>query len=363
MFKSYYFTRYRNLLRSYRRIKRGPMYVAVFLVISVSCFGNQFMHMVGKEAMSMHCLAAYLSEDSLEEPWRVASIMDYYQESGREEASGLQIVYGPDNYTVLGGPKEESSTSVKETFVTDMTFSAMRSNYFAVDATTVFPEGLVTPQELFSKDLSLEQTTEPQVLIFHTHASEGYSDSREGTEEDTVVGVGEVLAEYLRESGYVVIHDKTKYDVEDGVVNRDVSYNNALDGLEAMLEKHPTIEVIIDVHRDSGAKRVTEVDGRATAQVMLFNGMCRNSNGPISYLPNDNLASNLAFSLQLKCLGDEVYPNFMKRIYLKSYRYNMHLVERDLLVEVGTVNNTVSEAKAAMKPFSELLIRVLQGEN
>lgn len=335
----------------------------MLVLIAVSCFGDRFMQFVGQEAMSMHCMAAYLSEDASAEPWFMVSTMDYYEESVEEEPQELQIVYGPDNYTVLGGAEEDASSSVEETFVTNMTFSAMRSNYFAVDATTAFPEGLVTPQELFSKDLSLEQITEPQILIFHTHASEGYSDSREGTEEDTVVGVGAVLAEYLREAGYVVIHDKTKYDVEDGVVNRDVSYNNALDGLEAMLEKYPTIEVIIDVHRDSGAKRVTEVDGKATAQVMLFNGMCRNSNGPISYLPNENLASNLAFSLQLKCLGDELYPNFMKRIYLKGYRYNMHLVERDLLAEVGTVNNTVGEAKAAMKPFSELVIRVLQGEN
>lgn len=288
--------------------------------------------------------------------------MSFYTEANElPDSPQLQIEYGVDNYTVIENNKE-SKDGIRQLPETVPAFAELRSQYFIVDATTSFPEGIVTPEELLVKDLSVEMSDNPQILIFHTHASEMYSDSREGAWEDTVVGVGEVLAEYLREAGYNVIHDKTRYDVEDGVVNRDVSYNNALVGLEKNLEKYPTIEVIIDVHRDSGAKRIAQVGGKTTAQVMLFNGMCRNANGPISYLPNENLPGNLAFSLQLKQLGDVRYPNFMKRIYLKGYRYNMHLVERALLAEVGTEQNTVEEAKAAMKPFSELLIETLGGE-
>ncbi len=289
--------------------------------------------------------------------------ISFYTEANELPGSPeLQIEYGVDNYTVIESTQNNES-KFRDLPETVPAFAELRNQYFIVDATTSFPEGIVTSEELLAKDLSVEMSDDPQILIFHTHASETYSDSREGAWEDTVVGVGEVLAEHLRDAGYNVIHDKTRYDVEDGVVNRDVSYNNALVGLEENLKKYPSIEVIIDVHRDSGAKRVAQVGGKTTAQVMLFNGLSRNANGPISYLPNENLPGNLAFSLQLKQLGDERYPNFMKRIYLKGYRYNMHLVERALLAEVGTEQNTVEEAKAAMKPFSALLIETLNGES
>ena len=52
----------------------------------------------------------------------------------------------------------------------------------------------------------------------------------------------------------------------------------------------------------------------------------------------------------------------MHRIYLKSYRYNMHLKERYLLVELGTQKNTTAEAMASMKPFAEILAAVLSEE-
>ncbi len=142
-----------------------------------------------------------------------------------------------------------------------------------------------------------------------------------------------------------------------------MSYSQALKGLEKVLEKYPSIEVIIDLHRDSGEARCTTVNGVKTAQIMLFNGMSRTAENPIDYLPNENLPANLAFSLQLKITGDNLYPGYMKRNYLKSYRYNMHLRPRDLLVEVGTGKNTVAEAYQAMVPFSEILDAVLSGAN
>ena len=92
---------------------------------------------------------------------------------------------------------------------------------------------------------------------------------------------------------------------------------------------------------------------------MLFNGLCRNTQGVLSYLPNENLLDNLAFSFQMKLLGDEMYPGLMNKIFLKDYRYNMHLAERYLLIELGTDQNTVEEARNAMEPLSDVLAQVL----
>lgn len=242
----------------------------------------------------------------------------------------------------------------------DLTY--LKENLYIVNATTKMTEAEFDVAYFMEKDLSLEKSSEPQILIFHTHGSEGFSDSRAGEVADTIIGAGELLAEILREKhGYHVIHDTTLFDRKNGKDNRNYAYNDALDYLEVFLEEHPSIEVIIDLHRDAGTKRVTTINGKPTAKVMLFNGLCRNTQGKLTYLPNENLKDNLAFSFQMKLIGDELYPGLMNRIFLKDYRYNMHLAERYLLIELGTEKNTVEEAMNAMEPLADVLSQVLGG--
>lgn len=237
------------------------------------------------------------------------------------------------------------------------------STYYIVDSiTSALPE-LFDGEALLGKDLSIQPAEEGyQILIYHTHASEGFIDSREGEVMDTVRGPGEQLAEYLRGYGYTVYHDMTAYDRKDGKDNRNYAYSTAAPQIEAFLDEHPEVQVIIDLHRDSGAKRVTKVNGKQTAQIMLFNGLCRNASGPIDYLENPNLSGNLAFSLQTNLVGRVLYPNLMFRIYLKNYRYNQHFRERCMLIELGTDQNTVKEAYNAMEPLADILDTVLRGQ-
>lgn len=242
----------------------------------------------------------------------------------------------------------------------DLTY--LKEHLYIVNATTKMTESEFDVEYFISRDLSLEKSEEPQILIFHTHGSEGFSDSRAGEPADTVLGAGEVLAETLREKyGYNVLHDTTIFDRKNGKDNRNNAYNEALDHLEKLLQKYPSIEVVIDLHRDAGTKRVATVNGKQVAKVMLFNGLCRNTQGKLTYLPNENLKDNLAFSFQMKLIGDELYPGLMNRIFLKDYRYNMHLKERYLLVELGTEKNTVEEAINAMEPLADVLHQVLGG--
>ena len=131
------------------------------------------------------------------------------------------------------------------------------------------------------------------------------------------------------------------------------------------MEKYPSIQIIIDLHRDgvgNAVKRTTRVGGKRTAQVMFFNGLSRSASGDIDYLHNDNLQANLAFSLQLKIECMKRFENFAKPVYLKGYRYNMHLRERYTLIELGNENNTVQEAKNAMEPLAMVLDAVLTGK-
>ena len=238
----------------------------------------------------------------------------------------------------------------------------LKNKLYIVNSTTKMTEAEFDMEYFISRDFSVERSEEPQILIFHTHGSEGFANSRAGEPADTIVGAGELLAQFLREKyGYQVLHDTTIFDRKNGKDNRNNAYNEALDYLERLLERYPTIEVVIDLHRDAGTKRVVTIDGKPTAKVMLFNGLCRNTQGKLAYLPNDNLKDNLAFSFQMKLIGDVLYPGLMNRIFLKDYRYNMHLAERYLLIELGTEQNTVEEAKNAMEPLADVLAQVLGG--
>ncbi|MCD8216865.1 MAG: stage II sporulation protein P [Clostridiales bacterium] len=237
-------------------------------------------------------------------------------------------------------------------------------NYYTVDSSTTISSAQLNASELLQIDCTVAEGSgeEPQILIYHTHASEGYSDSTEGDYSTTVVGVGEELAGILRDTyGYSVLHDTGVYDSD-----RNRAYSVAKPYIEQILAEHPSIEVVIDLHRDgvsSDTRLVTEQDGVSMAQVMFFNGLSRTTSlGDISYLENPYITENLAFSLQMKLAAEELYPGFSRKIYLKGYRYNMHLMPKSLLVEVGAQTNTLEEAMNAMGPLAAVLDRVLSGE-
>ena len=281
------------------------------------------------------------------------------------QAEGIVPEYIPPEEEIQEA--ESVSVAVKEILeerfgaLKEVAFQSFLANYYIEDSSTKATEALFCPEALAEYDLTLEKKDEPQILIFHTHGSEGYEDSRAGVTEDTVIGAGIVLAKELREVyGYNVIHETGVFDRKaDGTDDRNNAYNNALPVITDILEKYPSIEVVIDLHRDSGDARTSVINGVKTAKVMLFNGLCRTKDGPITYYSNPNLQGNLAFSLHLQVTGNELYPGLMHRIYLKSYRYNMHLKEKYCLVELGTHKNTVAEAKAAMKPFAKAIDAVL----
>ena len=89
--------------------------------------------------------------------------------------------------------------------------------------------------------------------------------------------------------------------------------------------------------------------------------LCRTTSGPIDYLQNPYLAENLAFSFQLQLKAEEYYPDFARRIYLRAYQYNLHILPRALLVECGAQTNTVEEVQNAMPLLADLLYLVLSG--
>lgn len=254
---------------------------------------------------------------------------------------------------------------------TDPTFLAqiqdydyLMKHYYSIHASTTASRELMNGSRLLGTDLTLKQDPSvPQILIYHTHSQETYADYGPGNLGANVVENGRYLAELLRAKGWNVIHDTSTYDIQGGKLDRNKAYNYALEGITKILEEHPTIEVVLDLHRDGVGESthlVSQVNGKPTAQIMFFGGLSRTPDGPISYLPNPNLEENLAFGFQLQVAAED-YPGFTRKIYLKGLRYNLHLKGRSALVEVGAQTNTSQEARNAMEVLAEVLNRVLQG--
>lgn len=258
-------------------------------------------------------------------------------------------------------PAEEKQMVLKKEDYKEL--GELVKRFYTVDPTTSVEASFLNIEDLLSVDCIIDKEAEgPQILLYHTHSQEGFADSKPGVEEDTIVGAGEILAEYLEGYGFEVYHHKEKYDVE----SRDYAYSNALPKIEQILKDNPQIKVVIDLHRDAvgeNTKLITEVQGRDTAKVMFFNGLGRTkNNGEISYLKNPYLQENLAFSFQMKMACDEYYPGFARNIYLRAYRYNMHLCPKTLLIELGAQTNTKEEIENALGPLAHVLSMVLSGE-
>ena len=301
-----------------------------------------------------------IAERMEEENRKKAAEEENQQEQDREEAES-----GNTGEPDAGEQDLQPAVQIPAESLQD--YDYLLNEFFVVDPNTVTSAAELNAGNFLEKDLTLQKdSSSPQVLIYHTHSQEGFADSVDGDVNTTVIGVGEHLAQILRDQyGYQVIHNTDSFDLLDGVLDRSKAYDYALPVIQQILEENPSIQVVIDLHRDGVAddtRLVTDINGASTAKIMLFNGLSRTAeDGELSYLPNPYLQENLAFSFQLEYQAKQYFPDYTRCIYLKGYRYNLHVRPRSLLLEVGAQTNTVEEAMNAMEPFAYILNKVLQG--
>ena len=206
----------------------------------------------------------------------------------------------------------------------------------------------------------------PQVLIVHTHGSEAYTpdgtdtyvatgECRTTDTEKSVVRVGDEIAKVLTEMGLTVVHDTGLYDYPE----YNGAYDRSLAAVEGWLEQYPTIQVVLDVHRDAliGAdgtvyKPITTINGEPCAQVMLVMG----SN---ALYDHPGWLENLALAVQVQKEMNTLWPTLARPIGLRENRYNQQTAPGAMLVEVGSHGNTLQEALAAARMFARALGAVL----
>jgi len=248
----------------------------------------------------------------------------------------------------------------------------LRRTMYTVDPRTAFVPAMFDVDRFAAQDLRVNPQSlangDPVVLIFHTHSTEFFTDSNPEDKFTGIVGVGAHLAALLNDMGIGTIHLTQRFDIVDGRSHILGAYERQVPYIRRILEEHPTIEVVIDLHRDGlpeGApKLVTDIGGRQTAQIMFFNGLSlRNDGGvatPIQTLPNPYLPYNLAFSFQMQMAANDMFDNFTRRIYLNAFRYSLHFKPKSLLIEIGAQNNTLEEAINATYPLAEVLAGVVK---
>ena len=241
-------------------------------------------------------------------------------------------------------------------------FNYLIHNWYTVDTSTdASVVGISTPELVtYPAGITKNQEEGYDILIYHTHRLEQYADSRQYAPPNGVVGAGEFLSTLLeKQYGYRVLHLTESFDAE----GRDYAYGKALPALKQVLEEHPEIQVMIDLHRDevdSNAHLIQQVGERNVARYMFFNGLSYTRTlGALKEFSNPYQKENLAMSFQLQLASDALFPGCTRKIYLKGYRYNMHLRPRSLLIELGAQNNTEQEAWNSCVLLAKMLDTVL----
>lgn len=240
--------------------------------------------------------------------------------------------------------------------------SVLRNKYYAVDKKTKMSEEMFSIDRLMSRSVHIEKSLfKPKVLIFHTHAHEMYSDSGE---DGGVVGAGELLKKTLeKEYGVKCLHVTESFDRVNGELQILGAYERMEPRIREILEKNPSIEMVIDLHRDGvneNVRLVSDVNGEDCAKIMFFNGLCqrigadgvpRRPDG----LENPYVEDNLALSLKAQMTAERLYPGLNRKIYLNAYRYSLHMKPFSMLVELGAQTNTEAEVKNSVVKLAEII--------
>lgn len=214
-----------------------------------------------------------------------------------------------------------------------------------------------------------EDTTEPQVLIVHTHATESYMSEdlgyyyesfypRDTDDNFNVVRVGEAITQKLEQSGISVVHCTEHHDEPQYLG----AYDNSAESINYYMNKYPSIKIVLDIHRDS----ITTEDGEKIKPTFVYNNkkaaqimiMCGNDN--YGYYDFPNWEENMSLAVKLQSTAETKFPGMTRPLYFGNFMYNMNLAPGSLLIEIGTDANTLDEAIYSGEMLGEVVAEVLK---
>lgn len=219
-------------------------------------------------------------------------------------------------------------------------------------------------------DLSIQDISQPTILVYHSHSTESYTlldvgyyteslDLRSDDNHKNMVRVGDDLVEYLEKMGFSVIHDTEIHDE-----NYNGAYDSSRATVEKYLEEYPSIEITIDVHRDdityennTKVKPTATINGKKAARMMIIAGA---QYGRITNYPDWEY--NLRFVLAVQNKVAQMYDGLMRPVLFSERKYNMDETRNSFLLEIGTDANTLDEACYSARLFATALGELLLEE-
>lgn len=298
---------------------------------------------------------------------------DVHQESVQQStvtSSDKEIQFQESSASSKELKKYDEENDGKEKYpVNEITITEGNESYGNIQLKNASSTDIDIKSELNSKlGFKLEDTDEPQVLIYHTHTCESFLTYDTGyfyegfyprttDNSQNVCAVGDEIAKKLNSEGIVTIHDTTQHDN----LSYNGAYDRSLETVNSYLEKYPSIKVVIDIHRDGigtdteKSKPVFTVNGKKAAQIMILAGYEYDES-----LDFDDWEYNLRFALQIQNMAEEMYPNMARPLYFADFMYNMNINTGSLLIEIGSDSNTLEEVRYSGYLLGDVLAEVLK---
>ena len=231
----------------------------------------------------------------------------------------------------------------------DLPLGGQIRNVTSLSSDEIYSESLLAPD--FRIELDAPED-EPQILIMHTHTTESYQPDESGYYDPEYIcrttdssrnmaAVGDAMAKVFEKRGIRTYHDVTVHDYP----SYNGSYDRSRETVTAILEKYPSIKVVLDVHRDAIERESGEIiaptaiiDGKSCAQVMIICGCDDGTMGMPECMKNLRTASLFEQHMESRYKG-------LTRPVLYDYRkYNQDLTTGSLLIEVGGHGNSLEQA-------------------
>lgn len=295
---------------------------------------------------------------------------------GAERWTGLpeQAVYHGSEAVSVFAEQEFSIMPVEESAPQETAVTAVPPGS---DAPVVTPSATAAPvtaePQPAAFTISLLHTQPPintgSILIYHTHTYEAYSQTdpeydetekwRTADPDYNMIRVGEELAALLTGLGYRVVHDTTAFEPPD----LGSAYTRSLAMLEERIGAGEEYDLYIDLHRDAyvegqaGANTV-RASGTDVARLMLLIGKGEGYTGT-SYDRKPDWESNLLVAQAITDALNGQVDGLCKNVRIKSGRFNQHVDNGCVLVEVGNNRNSLKEALAAMPYLADAIHHAL----
>jgi stage II sporulation protein P len=204
-----------------------------------------------------------------------------------------------------------------------------------------------------------------RILIYHTHTTESFIKSldeldkkvsnRTSDAKHNVVRVGDELTKILeKEYELKVLHNGTIHDYP-----YNSSYSNSLRTLDKYLKSYPSIKIAFDIHRDGlgnnqpRLRLEKKIDGKNAAQIMFVVGTNEAGLNHPKWKENLKLAIKLQEKLNKQC------PGLARPIFISKNRYNQHMIDGSLIIEIGGDGNLISECLESTKYLAKAIDDVI----